>query len=89
MADAPVKQAPIPNSSTAAMLLELRAIRQTLDEIKEMVVARTMPVTDDAADGVALVIAMDEPTMPALPLVTPARSNAKKGNRGGKTRKKG
>jgi hypothetical protein len=91
MAEAPVKQAPIPNSSTAAMLLELRAIRQTLDEIKELVVTRAAPVTNDSVDGVALVIAMDEPVVQSLPPVAAAlaRSKDKKGNKERKARKKG
>lgn len=91
MAETPVKQAPIPNSSTAAMLLELRAIRQTLDEIKDIVVARAAPATSDPADGVAVLIAMDEPAVAPLSsvAVAPQRSKDKKGNRGGKARKKG
>jgi len=73
------------------MLLELRAIRQTLDEIKELVVTRAAPVTNDSVDGVALVIAMDEPVVQSLPPVAAAlaRSKDKKGNKERKARKKG
>jgi len=89
MAETPVKQAPIPNSSTAAMLLELRAIRQTLDEIKEIVVAQAVPAPSDPTEGVAVLIAMDEPAIASLPSEAPQRSKDKKGTKGGKARKKG